>query len=180
VAIPLTSESAPAPAAPVDGDQGPFVELREGDLGLVALVREADDSAIAGGVVATATGGGRKGKRAEYRCAACRYGIIACGQLPSCPMCGEARWQHAEWRPFSQLLDLPVATLDLPVATGSQRHRLHVPSIANGRGRADPLRSRADPLSLSQLSQPVGASLPEAARSCPPAKKGARHGSSGH
>jgi hypothetical protein len=75
-----------------------IVELREGDPKLVALVREAEDSEIA-------AGGGRKGKRAEYYCAACGYGIIVYGQPPSCPMCSEARWEHVEWRPFSQLLD---------------------------------------------------------------------------
>ena len=45
-----------------------IVDRREGDPKLVALVRETDDSAVEGGMVAA--GGGRKGKRAEYRCAA--------------------------------------------------------------------------------------------------------------
>jgi hypothetical protein len=108
VAIPLTSEFAPA--ALVDGDQLPIVELRE-----------AEDSAVEGGMVA---GGGRMGNRAEYRCAACGYGIVVYGQAPSCPMCSEARWEHVEWRPFSQLLDNPA----LPFGTRSQRRRLHAPS----------------------------------------------------
>jgi hypothetical protein len=69
---------------------------------LVALVREAEDSEIA-------AGGGRKGKRAEYYCAACGYGIVVYGQPASCPMCREPRWEHVEWRPFSQLLDFPLA-----------------------------------------------------------------------
>ena len=43
VAIPLTSESASAPAALSDGDQMLIVELRESDPALVALVREAED-----------------------------------------------------------------------------------------------------------------------------------------
>jgi hypothetical protein len=73
---------------------------------LVALVREAE---VEGGTVAA--GRGRKGKRAEYRCAACGYGIIVYGQPPSCPMCREPRWEHVEWRPFSQLLDFPLADL---------------------------------------------------------------------
>jgi hypothetical protein len=120
VAIPLTSEFAPA--ALVDGDQLPIVELREGDPELVALVREAEDSAAEGGMVAA--GGGRMGKRAEYRCAACGYGIVVYGQAPSCPRCREARWEHVEWRPFSQLLDNPA----LPFGTRSQRRRLHAPS----------------------------------------------------
>ena len=98
MAIPLTSESARPPAALIDRDQISIVELREGDPKLVALVREAEDSEIA-------AGGGRKGKRAEYHCAACGYGIIVYGQPPSCPMCNEARWEHVEWRPFSQLPD---------------------------------------------------------------------------
>jgi hypothetical protein len=69
VAIPPTSESAPAPAALIDGDQMLIVELRKGDPELVALVREAEDSEVERGMVAA--GGGRKGKRAEYHCAAC-------------------------------------------------------------------------------------------------------------
>ena len=103
MAIPLTSEFAPAPAL-IDRDQALIVELRERDPEPVALVREADDSGVEQGVVAA--GGGRKGKRAEYYCAACGYGIVVYGQRPSCPMCGEARWEHVEWRPFSQLDDL--------------------------------------------------------------------------
>jgi hypothetical protein len=97
VAIPLTCESARPPTALIDGDQISIVELRERDPELVALVREAEDSEVA-------AGGGRRGKRAEYQCAACGYGIVVYGQPPSCPMCGEARWEHVEWRPFSQLL----------------------------------------------------------------------------
>ena len=72
MAIPLTSESAPAPTALIDG-----------------------------GVVAS--GPGRKGMRTQYRCTVCGYGIVVYGQPPSCPMCSEARWEHVEWRPFSQL-----------------------------------------------------------------------------
>jgi len=81
-----------------------IVELRESDPELVALVREAEDSEVA-------AGGGRKGKRAEYYCAGCGYGIVVYGQPPSCPMCREPRWEHVEWRPFSQLLDFPLAEL---------------------------------------------------------------------
>ena len=68
MAIPLTSESAAAPAALSDGDQMLIVELREGDPELVALVREAEESALEGGMLAA--GGARKGKRTEYRSAA--------------------------------------------------------------------------------------------------------------
>ncbi len=98
MAIPLTSESARPLAALIDGDQMSIVELLERDPKLVALVREPEDGELA-------AGGGRKGKRAEYRCAACGYGIVVYGQPPSCPPCSEARWEHVEWRPFSQLPD---------------------------------------------------------------------------
>ena len=108
-----------------------IVDSREGDPKRVALVREADDSAVQGGMVAA--GGGRKGKRAEYRCAACGYGIVVYGQAPSCPMCREARWQHVEWRPFSQLLDFA-----LPVGTRSHRGRLNAPSLPPAE---EPIRS---------------------------------------
>jgi hypothetical protein len=104
VAIPLTS--VPAPAALSDGDQ----------------VREAEDSEVEGGMVAV--GGGRRGKRAEYRCTVCGYGIVVYGHAPSCPMCSEARWEHVEWRPFSQLLD----GVALPSGIRSQQSRLHAPS----------------------------------------------------
>ena len=67
MAIPPTSESVHA--ALIDGDQMLIVELREGDPELVALVRETEHSAVEGGMLAA--GGGRKGKRAEYRCAGC-------------------------------------------------------------------------------------------------------------
>jgi hypothetical protein len=126
VAIPLASGSAPAAAALIDGGQMSIVELREEDPELVAqpvaLVRAAEDSELEAGTVAA--GGGRKGKRAEYRCAACGYGIVADGRLPGCPMCREARWEHVEWRPSSQLLD----DLALPVGSQSQRRPLHAPS----------------------------------------------------
>jgi hypothetical protein len=123
VVIPLTSESAPPPpAALIDGDQVLIVELRERDPELVALVREADDSVVERGMVAA--GGGRKGKRAEYRCAGCGYGIVVYGRPPGCPMCGEARWVLVEWRPFSQLLD----DFALPVGTRSQRRCFLAPS----------------------------------------------------
>ena len=115
MAIPLISESAPAAAALIDGDQMSIVELPESDPKLVALVREAGDS---GGVA------GRKGKRTEYRCAACGYGIVVCGQPPGCPMCSEARWEHVEWRPSPQLLD----DLALPFGNQSQRRRFDAPS----------------------------------------------------
>jgi hypothetical protein len=115
VAIPLISESAPAAAALIDGDQMSIVELPESDPKLVALVREAGDAEVAAA---------RKGKRTEYRCAACGYGIVVCGQPPGCPMCSEARWEHVEWRPSPQLLD----DLALPVGTRRQRSPLQAPS----------------------------------------------------
>jgi hypothetical protein len=112
VAIPLaslTSESAPA-------------ALSEGDQQLIADLRQTEEAAIEEGTLAA--GGGKKGKRAEYRCVACGYGIIVYGQAPSYPICRETRWEHAAWRPFSQLLDDVV----LPFGTRSQRGRLHPPS----------------------------------------------------
>jgi hypothetical protein len=131
VAIQLTSESAPAALG--DGDQMLIVELRESDPELAALLRESEDSALEGGMIAA--GRGRKGKRAEYRCAGCGYGIIVYVQPPSCPMCRELRWESVEWRPFSQLLDFPLArprrtraaldgrarSADLPVTGPAQR-----------------------------------------------------------
>jgi hypothetical protein len=104
VAIPLTAESAPAAAALIDGDQM-----------LIAELREAENTEVEGGMVAAE--GGRKGKRAEYRCAACGYGIVVYGQPPRCPMCTEPRWEHVEWRPFSQLLDFHLAPAASDVAT---------------------------------------------------------------
>jgi hypothetical protein len=121
VAIPLTSEVAPAPAALSDGDQLQSVERRESPEP-VALAREAEDAAVEGGIVAA--GRGRQGKRAEYRCAACGYGIIVYGQPPRCPMCPETHWEHAEWRPFSQLLDFPLA----PAASDVTSTRLPSPT----------------------------------------------------
>jgi hypothetical protein len=99
-----------------------IVELCESDPELVALVREAEDSEVKGGLVAA--GGGRKGKRAEYRCAACGYGIVVYGRPPGCPMCSEGRWEHVESRPSSQLLD----DLALPFGTERQRRPLQAPS----------------------------------------------------
>ena len=122
MAIPLTSEVAPAPAALSDGDQLQIVELRESDPEPVALARAAEDSEVVGGIVAS--GGGRKGKRAEYRCAACGYGIVVYGQPPRCPMCSEPRWEHVEWRPFSQLLGFPL----VPAASGVASTRLPSPT----------------------------------------------------
>jgi hypothetical protein len=117
VATPPTSESEPAPAALIDGDQISIVERRESDPKLVALVREAEDSELAAR---------RKGKRAEYYCAACGYGIVVYGRPPGCPMCSEGRWEHVEWRLSAQLLP----DLALPFGTQSQRRRLHAPSSA--------------------------------------------------
>jgi hypothetical protein len=122
VAIPLISESVPASAALIDGDQMLIVELREGEPELVALVRETEHSEVERGMLAA--GGSRKGKRAEYRCAGCGSGIAVYGQAPSCPICSERRWEHVEWRPFSQLLD----DLALPFGSRSQRHRLQARS----------------------------------------------------
>jgi hypothetical protein len=64
VAIPLTSESAPAAA-------------------LIDWVREAEEPEVERGMVAA--GGGRKGKRAEYRCGACGYGIVVYARASGLP-----------------------------------------------------------------------------------------------
>ena len=135
MAISLTSESARPPAALVDGDQMSIVELPESDPELVALVREAGDSEVAAG---------RKGKRTEYRCAACGYRIVVYGRPPGCPMCSEARWEHVEWRPSPQLFD----DLALPFGTQGQRRFLQAPSsptaeepirhLRPGKARASP------------------------------------------
>ena len=122
MAIPPTSESAPAPAAPSDGDQMLIVELRESDPKLAPLLREAHDSDLRARMVAAER---QEGTRAEYRCAACGYCIVVYGQPPSCLMCGEARWEHVEWRPFSQLLD----DLALPISARNERRRLHAPAM---------------------------------------------------
>jgi hypothetical protein len=124
VAIPLASESASAaPAALIDGDQMSIVELADGRRRGVALVRESEDSEVERG--RGAAGGGRKGKRTEYRCAACGYGIVVYERPPSCPMCSKPRWEHVEWRPSSPLLD----DLALPFGIESQRRRFHAPSL---------------------------------------------------
>jgi hypothetical protein len=91
-----------------------IVELRESDPKLVALLPEAEDSELAAG---------SKGKRAEYRCATCGYGIVVYGRPPGCPMCSEGRWQR-EWRPSSHPLD----DNGLPVGSQGERRHLHVPS----------------------------------------------------
>ena len=67
MAIAPTSEPAAAPAPLSDVEQMSIVELRESDPKLVALLPEAEDSEHAAG---------SKGKRADYRCAACGYGIV--------------------------------------------------------------------------------------------------------
>lgn len=64
---------------------------------------EAEDSEVDGGMVAA--GGGRKGKRAEYRCAACGYGIVVYEQPPAARCVARHAGEYVEWRPFSQLLD---------------------------------------------------------------------------
>jgi hypothetical protein len=96
-----------------------IVELRESDPKLVALLPEAEDSEVAAG---------GEGKRAEYNCAGCGYGIVVYGRPPSCPMFREGRWEHVESRPSSQLLD----DLALPLGTQSQQRRLHAPSSPTG------------------------------------------------
>jgi len=125
-----------------------IVELCEGDPELVALVREAEDSAVEGGMVAAWRG--RVGKRVEYRCAGCGYGIVVYGQAASCPMCREARWEHVEWRPFSQPLD----DVDVAVAFGTrrQRRRLRAPSSPTAE---EPIRSPIRSLK-SQPAEPAG------------------------
>ena len=107
MAILLTSEAAPA-AALIDRDQMPIVKLRERDPEPVTLARQADNAEVERGMVAA--GGGRKGKRTEYRCAACGYGIVVYGQAPGCPMCDEARWEHVEVVRLDQLVELALTS----------------------------------------------------------------------
>lgn len=122
MAIPPTSESAPAPAPTAAiGDQMLIVELRGGDPKRAPFVGKSDDSDLERGWSRL---GDRKGQRAEYRCASCGYGIVVCEQPSSCLMCSEARWEHVELRPFSQPLD----DLALPVRARNERRRLHAPS----------------------------------------------------
>ena len=137
MAIALTSESARPPAALIDRDQMSIVELRKGDPKLVALVREAEDSEVKRGLVAA--GGGRKGERAEYRCAACGYGIVVYGRPPGCPMCSEARWEHAEWRPFSQLARrLELTQIQEPTRTPFPNHSGAMPTRRSTSCRTGP------------------------------------------
>jgi hypothetical protein len=137
VAIPPTSESAPVPAALIDGDQISIVERREGDPKLIVLVRQAEDSELAAR---------RKGKRADYRCAACGYGIVVYGRPPGCPMCREGRWEHVQSRPSSQLLD----DLADPFGTQSQRRRVQAPSSPTAEEPIRYLRPRQASASLEQ------------------------------
>jgi hypothetical protein len=144
VAIPLTSEPAPPPAALIDGEQMQSVELRESDPELVALVRARRRTPRSREAWSPARKG-RKGKQAEYRCAACGYGIVVYGQPPHCPMCSEPHWEHVEWRPFSQLLDFPLA----PAASDVASTRLPSPTAEPGtrrrRARVRPLDERVRP-----------------------------------
>ena len=89
--IPLTSD--PVPTARIGGDPKQ-----------VALLGEAVGFEVEGGVASAARA--TKGKRGEYRCAGCGYGIIVYGQPPGCPICRGPRWEHVEWRPFSLGLDV--------------------------------------------------------------------------
>jgi hypothetical protein len=73
VAIPLTSESAPAATALIEGDQMLIVELRERAPELVALVREADDSVVERGVVAAGWRQEGQAGRVPLRCLRLRH-----------------------------------------------------------------------------------------------------------
>ena len=80
VAIP-TSELVSAPGCP--HRRRSDVDRRAGGRATrgVALVREAEDAEVERGMVAAARG--RKGKRTEYRCAACGYGIVVYERSPA-------------------------------------------------------------------------------------------------
>jgi len=83
VAIPLTFESAPAPAALVDGDQTLIVEPCEGDPKLAALVREADDSEVMRGMAVAGRGRKRARRRVPLRCLRLRHcRLPATSKLP--------------------------------------------------------------------------------------------------
>ena len=36
----------------------------------------------------------------EFQCAECRYGVTVQRELPLCPMCGGAAWEHGAWSPL--------------------------------------------------------------------------------
>jgi hypothetical protein len=132
VAIPLTSVHAPAALS--DGDP-------------VALGRDAEDSEVEGDMVAAWRG--RKGKRAEYRCTFCGYGIVVYGQSPSCPMCREASWEHVEWRPFSSAARRRWPSFWHPKPATSPPRALP----ASGRG-VDPLPSSGQSRSIARKRTP--------------------------
>ena len=112
VAIPPTSGPVyPHPLPLSDGDQTLSVELREGR-GRRGAARHGRGPAR------------REGQRAEYRCVGCGYALVVHGQPPRCPMCRQARWENAEWRPFSQLPDFPMA----PAALNDASTRLPSPT----------------------------------------------------
>ena len=120
----------PAPAAPQRRRSDASVELRE-----------TDDAAIEGGMVAA--GRGRKGKRAEYRCVACGYAVVVHGQPPSCPMCRRGTLGACRVAAFLAATRLPNGTrstrryVHLGVDRQETAERLQAPFFANGR-LADP------------------------------------------
>ena len=40
--------------------------------------------------------------KGPLRCVSCGYEIVSYRSLPSCPMCQEANWERARWRPFTR------------------------------------------------------------------------------
>ena len=82
MAIPLTSESAPAPAALVDGDQTLIVQPCEGDPKLAALVREADDSEVKRGMAVAGRGRKRRGPSTAALPAATALSFTSTSKLP--------------------------------------------------------------------------------------------------
>jgi hypothetical protein len=128
----LESGSAEPPATSI----GPNGQERS-DAVAVPLTSElaaAEVPGLEGGMVAAGQGG--KSKPAEYRCATCGYGIIVYGQPPTCPMCRESSWRHAEGRHFSQLLDVPLAGLARSVGRSVPRLAREAPKRARTAGRA--------------------------------------------
>jgi rubrerythrin len=67
------------------------------------------DEEVSAEAAASLRDAGARGQRFDYRCASCGYGIVVKHLPPSCPMCGETRWELAASRPFTSLADDYVA-----------------------------------------------------------------------
>ncbi len=43
------------------------------------------------------------GRKLDYVCKSCGYGIAVTTSPPECPMCRGSEWDEAAWRPFTSL-----------------------------------------------------------------------------